>query len=219
MNTIRLVGRRAVHVALVLALVSAQAPSVAGQTSDGSATTSLGAGALGAYSGAVLGLVGAMGPCNRLLSGALCPRAAAALGGALGLAAGVVHGSNDSSALRARLGNVGYGALAGGLVGLGLSGVVRQYGWPDPVAFAAVGAAIGASPEGAGVGFAAGATVGALAWMALPRWKVGDAISVAVAGLALGGIVGWAWEAADSRSGASTPPAAVFSVPLPIRVP
>jgi hypothetical protein len=207
-------------IAVVVMLLCSGARPVSGQATEGSTASTVGLGALGAYSGTVLGLIGAVGPCSRLLSGAVCPRTAAAFGGAVGLAAGVVLGSNDSAALDGSLRHAGYGVLAGGLVGWGLTGVVRQYWWPDPVAFAAVGAAVGASPRGAGVGFAVGAAVGFLSWMTLPRVSVGDAISLALTGLAAGGLVGWVSEAARSRSGGDNPTsgAAVsvrFRLPLP----
>jgi len=206
--------------AVMLVLLWAQAAPVSGQASEGSATSAVGGGALGAFAGAALGLAGAMGPCNRALPGGpVCPRAAAVVGGAVGLAAGAVLGANDTAALTGNLEGAGYGALTGGLVGLGLSLVVRQYAWPDPLTFAVLGAAIGTSPEASGVGFAVGATVGALGWMAFSRVALGDAIAAAAVGVAVGGIVGWVLEARDSRSGPPTGPAVSFSVALPIPVP
>jgi len=202
-----------------MTLFGVQAPLASGQTSEGSTASALGVGALGAYSGAVLGLVGASGPCNRLLWGAACPRAAAALGGTLGLAAGMVLGANDSAALGGRLRSAGYGAVAGTLMGFALSAVVRQYAWPDALAVAAVGAAVGASPEGSGLGLGVGAAVGALSWLAIPRFNVGDAISTALVGLTLGGVTGWISEAAHSRSRSSAPPAPVLSLRLRVPVP
>jgi hypothetical protein len=206
-------------IVLAVGLLAGWPRLVTGQATEGSAVSALGGGALGAYSGMVLGLVGATGPCNRLLWGASCPRAAAALGGALGLGAGAVLGGNDSGAVGGHLENAGYGAVAGGLVGWGLSGVVRQYAWPDPLAFAAVGAAIGASPEGAGLGFGVGATVGVLGWLTIQRFNVGDAISVAVVGLAVGGIAGWISDAAESRHRRYTAPAATLALHLRIPAP
>jgi hypothetical protein len=95
---------------------------------------------------------------------------------------------------------------------------VRQYAWPDAVAVAAVGAAVGAAPEGAGRGVGLGAAVGVLSWLAIPRFNVGDAMSMALVGLAAGGIAGWISEAAHSRSRSSTFPPA-FSARLRIPVP
>ncbi|MGD8320734.1 MAG: hypothetical protein PVJ02_09775 [Gemmatimonadota bacterium] len=212
--------RRFAAIALVVTLLWSGARSVSGQAAEGSTASAVGLAVLGAYSGTVMGLIGAVGPCNRLLSGAVCPRVGAALGGAVGLASGAVLGSNDSAALEGAFRNAGYGALAGGLVGWGLTGVVRQYWWPDPLAIGAVGAAIGASPKGAGAGFVAGAAAGFLSWMAIPRVSVGDAISLALTGLAAGGLIGWVSEAAASRSGGpalatSAALSVSFRLPLP----
>jgi hypothetical protein len=85
----------------------------------------------------------------------------------------------------------GYGAAVGGIVGYGLSLGVRQYGWADVGTFAVVGGGIGASPVGAGIGFGAGALVGVLSWMAIPRFKLGDAVAISLVGLAAGGLAGW----------------------------
>lgn len=178
----------AVGVALVLL---AGVPELSAQGKDGSTGAALGGAVLGAYSGTVLGLLGAFGPCNRTLAGTRCPRVAVAIGGTLGLAAGARMGSEDTDAFYGRLRGAGYGALIGGVVGYGLSRGVRQYGWPDVGMFLAVGAGIGASPAGAGLGFGAGAIVGTLSWMIFPEIKLGDAAAISLVGLAVGGLAGW----------------------------
>lgn len=208
-----------VHLVALLALQCSFVPSLCAQASDGSTASAMGAGALGAYSGTVLGLVAASAACDRVLVGPVCPRAAAATGGSVGLIAGLILGSNDSAATKDRFATAGYGALAGGLVGLGLSAVVRQYGWRDLLAVSAVGAAIGASPEGAAVGFATGAAVGAVSWVVLPSFKVGEAITAAVVGMAVGGVVGWVSGAMDSSSGNAVPIGVSFSIPFGSQVP
>jgi hypothetical protein len=184
------------------------------QEGSGSTGAALGGAMLGAYSGTVLGLLGASGPCNRTLSGARCPRVAAALGGAVGLAAGVRMGRDDRDALTGRFRGAGYGAVVGGLVGYGLSLGVRQYEWLDVGTFAAVGAGIGASPAGAGLGFGAGAVVGALSCLVIPDFKIGDAVALSLVGLTLGGLAGWVMGTeADGGQG----PAVV--IPLQVRFP
>jgi len=183
-------GTVAVSVGILLAL-AACAPKSGAQENDGSVGTAIGGALLGAYSGSVLGLIGGFGPCNRTLSGSACPRIAVAVGGGLGLASGLRLEAEDLGALNDRWRSAGYGAAIGGLVGYGLSLGVRQYGWRDVATFMAVGAGIGASPKGAGIGFAAGAAVGALGWMGLPNWKIGDAVAVSLVGLAAGGLAGW----------------------------
>ena len=174
-----------------LLALSAGAPGLMAQEKDGSTGAAIGGALLGAYSGSVFGLLGGFGPCNRTLSGPECPRIALAIGGALGLASGLRMGAEDPDALDGRWRGAGYGGVIGGLVGAGLSLGVRQYGWQDVGMFLAVGAGIGASPAGAGIGFAAGAAVGTLGWMVVPEWKIGDTVAVSLLGLAAGGLAGW----------------------------
>jgi hypothetical protein len=106
----------------------------------------------------------------------------------------------------------GYGVLAGGLVGFGLSRVTRQYGWADVGAFAAVGGAIGASPAGAGIGFGIGALLGAVGVLTIPEMKLGDAVALSVAGLAAGGLAGWVVGARNARKTFSS-----LVIPMEIR--
>ena len=211
--------RRPVPVWLVILALSIQPPPAAGQDDTGSTQSALAGGALGGYAGTALGLAGAMGPCNRLLAGPVCPRVAAVAGGALGTFAGAMMGAHSTAQLEYRLRNAGVGALVGGVVGLGLSTVVRQYSWPDPVAFAALGAAIGTVPEASGIGFLVGAGVGAVSWLAFPRLAVGDAIAVTAFGTALGGLVGWVVKGLNNDGGPTSGSSAAFIIPLSIPVP
>ena len=202
-----------IGVALAVALAFwIRVPHLSAQDNDGSTAAAVGGAVLGTYSGAVLGLLGGFGPCNRTLSGVRCTRIAAALGGAVGLASGIRVGSGDSDALMSRFRGAGYGAAVGGIVGYGLSLGVRQYGWSDVGAFLAVGAGIGASPAGAGLGFGAGAVVGVLSWMAIPRFKIGDAVAISMVGLAAGGLVGWVTGTDNEGSGRGP-----IIIPLQIR--
>jgi len=182
--------------------LSSWVPELSAQEDGGSTGTALGGAVLGSYSGAVLGLLGGFGPCNRTLSGARCPRIAAGIGGTLGLVSGAWLGSEDSDALKDRWRGAGYGAVVGGVVGYGLSLGVRQYGWGDVGTFIAVGAGIGASPAGAGIGFVAGAAVGAVGWLVIPELKIGDVVAISLVGLAAGGLAGWV-AGADSSGKAS----------------
>lgn len=175
----------------ILLAISSTAQDLPAQENSGSTGDAIGGAVLGAYSGTVLGLLGAFGPCNRTLSWARCPRISAVVGGSVGLAGGLRMGAENSDGLHRRWRSAGYGGVIGGLVGYGLSLGVRQYGWPDVGVFLAVGAGIGASPIGAGVGFAAGAVAGTLAWLAVPEFKIGDAAAVSLVGLAAGGLAGW----------------------------
>ena len=183
-------GTTGLALGVALALLT-NPPQSSAQENGGSNGAAVGGAMLGAYSGTVLGLLGGFGPCNRTLMGARCPRIAASLGGTVGLAGGLWMGAEDSDALNGRWRGAAYGGLIGGLVGFGLSLGVRQYGWQDTAMFLGVGAGIGASPVGAGIGFAAGAAVGTLAWAVIPELKIGDAVALSLVGLAAGGLAGW----------------------------
>jgi hypothetical protein len=161
---------------LILLALSLCASRSAAQEPRGSTPAALGGAALGAYSGSVFGLLGGVGPCNRILSGPACPRIAAAVGAGVGLVAGAWMGTEDSGSLNARWRGAGYGAAAGTLVGYGLSRGVRQYGWLDVGTFLGVGT---------------GAAVGGLLWLVVPEMKIGDAVAVSLVGLAVGGLAGW----------------------------
>lgn len=157
--------------------------------------------ALGGYSGATLGLLGSAEVCNRIVSTETCPRIGSILGGVVGAVGGGVLGDQDPDALRERLEHAGYGGLIGAAVGYGLMRGVRQFGWADAGTFLAVGAGVGASPLGAGIGWGAGALLGTIAWRAIPKVKVGDVVALSIFGMAAGGLVGWAveWNGSDHQ--------------------
>jgi hypothetical protein len=186
-------------------LMAVSSVALEAQASDESAGTAVLGGALGAYSGAALGLAASLVPCNRVLAGRRCVRVSSSVGGALGLIAGAVLGARDEGRLHHRLRGSGYGALAGGVVGLGLRSFVRQYGWADVGAASAMGAAIGASATGAGLGFAAGAIPGVLLWKVFGVIDTSDAVALSLAGLALGGLVGWVTAAGVDPNRGATP--------------
>ncbi len=176
---------------LILLALSLCASRADAQEGGGSTAAALGGAALGAFSGSVFGLLGGVGPCNRTLSGTVCPRIAAAVGAGAGLVAGAWMGAEDAGSLDARWRGAGYGAAAGTLVGYGLSRGVRQYGWTDVGTFLGVGVALGTAPLGAALGFGTGAAVGGLLWLVVPEMKIGDAVAVSLVGLAVGGLAGW----------------------------
>jgi hypothetical protein len=61
-----------------------------------------------------------------------------------------------------------------------------------------LGAAIGAAPVGAGIGFASGAVVGVVLWRIVPSVEVADAVGLGLGGLALGGLGSWVVSAVRS---------------------
>lgn len=169
--------------------------------------------ALGGYSGAALGLLGSAEVCNRFVSTENCPRMGSILGGVVGAVGGGILGNDDPDALRDRLRYAGYGGLVGAAVGYGLMRGIRQFGWADAGTFLAVGAGVGASPLGAGIGWGVGAALGTVAWRAIPSVKVGDAVAFSLFGLAAGGLVGWAVE----WSGSSQQEKPLVLIPFQIR--
>jgi hypothetical protein len=102
------------------------------------------------------------------------------------------------------------GAVAGGVVGYALKGIVRQYGWLDVASGAALGMAIGSSAKGSVIGFGAGAVAGTVLLAAVPSFRVTDAVSVSLAALAIGGVLGWVADGAEAQRDGDVP--IMFSV-------
>ncbi|MGW8268473.1 MAG: hypothetical protein ACWGSQ_19050 [Longimicrobiales bacterium] len=168
------------------------------QESGGSAFAVVGATALGLFSGSALGLAGSLVPCSQRVRGLTCTRVSAAVGGLVGGVSGAIIGATDTDQARAHARNAGIGALAGGITGFLLKDLVRHYGWLDAGAGVMLGAAFGAAPVGAGVGFVSGAAVGTLLWQLSPSFEVADAVGMALGGLALGGLGSWIVSAVQS---------------------
>lgn len=184
---------------VVLLLTSGElARPIQAQESDGSTGASLGAAALGAYSGTFLGISGSLVPCSQRTKGLLCTRVSAVVGGLLGGGSGAVIGANDSDLAWNHARNAGIGAAVGSVTGLLLRRVIRPYGWWDAGAGAVLGAAIGAAPAGAGLGFASGTLVGTVLWQAIPSFEVADAVALGMGGMALGGLATWVVSAVNS---------------------
>ena len=169
---------------------------LAAQESD--VPTAIGGGALGAYSGVTLGLVGGLGTCSRMMSGTTCARVAAGIGAAVGATSGALIGYHAPDEIGNRLRGAGIGALVGTAVGLGVRTQIRQYRWVDVLSAAAVGSAVGSAPVGSGLGFGAGLVVGGILWLAAPGEGLPEAVATALAGLAIGGLTDWALGAARS---------------------
>lgn len=169
------------------------------QTYEGDLWGQIGGGALGFYSGGMLGLVGTMMPCNRVLSGGPCVASGVGTGAAMGMVMGALIGGENTLALEDRFENAGVGTLVGVAVGVGLRSAVRQYGWADVGAAAMLGGAFGAAPTGSLIGTGAGAVTGALVWWLVPRSTVADMIMVTMVGAAVGGLLDWGEGAATAK--------------------
>lgn len=189
-------GAGVLLVALAFGLGSQPASS---QTYEGDLLDQIGGGALGLYSGGMLGLVGAMMPCNRVLNGGACVASGVGTGVAMGMVMGALIGGENTRALEARFESTGVGALVGVAVGVGIRSVVRQYGWADVGAAAMLGGAFGAAPTGSLIGTGAGAVTGALVWWLVPRSTVADMVMMAMVGAAVGGLLDWGEGAATAK--------------------
>jgi hypothetical protein len=187
--------------------------SALGQNDDGSTVGAVGGAALGAASGSLLALTGGLVGCNRTLRPTRCSRITTAAGAAIGLTAGAAIGWSNDSGLDDRLTNAAIGFGVGGVVGFGLRRFVRQYEWYDVAATSVVGAAIGASAKGSGLGFVAGSAVGLLLWQLHPSVGPGGAVAWALAGLAIGGLGDWVVDAVQGGSEPGGMPVS-FSIPL-----
>lgn len=183
---------------LLLGTVLAPLPTHA-QTYEGDFQSQIGGGALGFYSGGVLGLVGTMMPCNRVLNGGPCVASGAGTGAAMGMVMGALIGGENTLAIEDRFQNAGVGALVGVAVGVGLRSAVRQYGWADVGAAAMLGGAFGAAPTGSLIGTGAGAATGALVWWLVPRSTVADMVMMTMLGAAVGGLLDWGEGAATAK--------------------
>jgi len=206
-----------VRSSIPLAIITAWmiwAPGVAlGQDDEGSTGGAIGGAALGAASGSVLALVGGLGGCNRTLRPTRCSRITTVTGAAIGLTAGAAIGWRNDSGLNDRLTNAAIGFGVGGVVGFGLRRFIRQYEWSDVASASVVGAAIGASAKGSGIGFVAGSAVGFLLWQLHPDVGPGGAVAWALAGLAIGGLGDWVVDAVQGGTGSGAVPVS-FSIPL-----
>lgn len=189
-------------------------PPAAGQ--EGSTAAAVGTAALGAYSGAALGLLGGLVPCSTTLQGLTCSRVAAGVGGAIGGISGAVIGSADRELARLHLRNAGVGAFIGVGTGLVLQELVRQYGWLDAGAGALIGGAIGAAPRGAGLGAGVGAVLGLSLWAVFPNVEPGDAVALTLLGVAVGGLTQWIMDASEAGDSPTGPvPIPFFSITVP----
>lgn len=209
------ISRRCSAALLALALMGVTVPtSSAAQSFQGSTLSTFGGLALGAYSGAGLGLLGTMMPCNRTLVGGRCSASGASAGAALALAMGGLIGAQNQNDLEDRFKDAGIGTLIGGVVGIGLRRGVRQYGWNDVIVSAAIGGAIGAAPTGAMYGAGAGLVAGGIVWLVVPDGGLPEFVMLTLAGVAVGGLVDWAQGASDANRPTEPTFGPSFSIPV-----
>ncbi len=171
------------------------------QSGDGSTGAAFGGAVLGAVSGSMLALSGGLGACNRTLYPSRCSRFTTIAGAVVGLAAGAYIGWDNRSGLDDRVENAAYGTLVGAAGGVVMKLGLQHYGWPDVAAASAVGLAVGASIEGAGIGLAVGTVTGLLLWRLHPSVGPGGAVALGLAGMAVGGLADWVAGAVRGGSG------------------
>lgn len=208
-------GRRWARVVAALCsvgLVVAYATPARAQTS-GSTWAAIGGGALGLYSGAVLGSMGSWLPCNRTYQSMTCVRTSTVAAGVLGAASGVVIGAVDSETLGDAALGAGIGFAAGAAAGVIMKPFLQRFGWDDVAAVGLMGGAIGASPVGAVIGLGAGTVIGVALWQLVPSIELSDALAFSVGGMALGGLTGWVYRALDVES-SQPAPAAHAAIPI-----
>jgi hypothetical protein len=218
-ESIILVGRIAVRAgrlctliaATVLLAVPVGSPAVHAQTT-GSTGAALAGGALGLYSGALLGDLGALVPCTETPAGVRCIQWVAGLGGAVGLMGGAMTGAGDSERLKHSAISAAIGFGVGGLAGMALRPVAQRVGWHDVVVMGLWGGAIGAQPMGALLGFGAGAVVGLAVWQLVPDAGFPSAVGIAALGMAMGGLVAWLEDGISAQTGPQAVPVTLLRV-------
>lgn len=186
----------------------AAARPLAGQAASGSFAATVAGGALGAYSGLFLGLVGSTIPCTQTARAVRCIQISAMSAAATASVSGTLLGSADDDRIRHAIRNTGIGAAAGALTGVALARFTQRVGARDVVALGLVGGAVGAAPRGTGIGLAGGAAVAGLL-MAVADLGLPNALAIAAAGIAVGGLAQWILDAHDARSSPGAPAGAV----------
>lgn len=187
------------------------------QGSRGSTWNAVGGGALGLYSGVVLGTVGALIPCGQTYQTARCVRIAAIGAGSIGLISGALLGDGDPGRLgdAAKAGAIG--VVAGGAIGALLKPRIQRFSWADVGSLSIVGGAIGASGTGTAIGFGAGAITGLVLWKTVPAFELEDAVGLSLAGLAAGGLVTWLVRGIEAQSSRQTAGGAVMPLVVTFR--
>ncbi|UCC83209.1 MAG: hypothetical protein JSW46_20030 [Gemmatimonadota bacterium] len=181
---------------------------------EGSDWAQVAGGALGLYSGAVLGTLGGTVPCSQTLAGVDCVRVSGALGGVVAAIGGVHLGGVDEDAVASAARGAGYGLLIGAAAGFALQRSVQRLGWSEVAAGAIIGSAFGASARGAAIGLAAGTALGTVLYWAVPSFDLPNSIGVAVAGMALGGISSWVIRGVEGHPDAADEGPVVLSFTL-----
>jgi hypothetical protein len=201
--------------ALGIVLLHFPTVSLRAQEAEGADWARFVGGALGLYSGAILGTAGGLLPCSQTAAGPRCVRLTAFAGGSIGLVGGVYLGDASADDVETALKGAGYGLLIGSATGVLLKELVYTYDWLDVATVGAIGTAVGASARGVAIGLAAGGLVGTVLWFVLPSFDPADAVGLGIAGMAIGGVADWVFRGVEARE--SETASAWFVLPVTIR--
>ncbi len=193
---------------------AAQGTNSSAKATEGSALAATAGGALGLYAGATLAAVGSLIPCTQTYPGPSCVRWSAVAGGAIGLGGGVLLGAADAERLGDAAIGAGIGFAAGSVAGLLIRSKAERLGWGDVATIGLFGGAVGSAPIGSAIGLLGGGAVGLILWSTVDGLGPPEALGMAVAGLALGGMTEWLVRGIDAQSGGSPQ----LQVTLPVRV-
>ncbi len=186
------------------------------QSTEGSGEAAVAGAALGLYSGAALGTLSAIIPCNQTLAGLTCVRTVATLGAGIGSMSGLSLGLQDSDAVWEAYERAGIGFAAGSIAVLALKPFVDKWSWGDVAAGAVIGSSVAAGGRGAGIGLLAGGALGVALWQLSPGFDLPNAIGLGLIGMALGGFTAWVVSAVDAGDGPpSDLPVLQFNVGVP----
>ncbi len=218
-SVLRIGGARLRHLkrmaAFGVVLLHSLTTGLRAQEAEGADWARFAGGALGLYSGAVLGTAGALLPCSQTAAGPRCVRLSAIAGGGIGLVSGIYLGDASAGEVESALEGAGYGLLIGSVAGFLLKELVYTYDWLDVATVGGIGMAVGASGKGVAIGLAAGGLAGTALWLAVPSFDPADAVGLGIAGMAIGGVAYWVIRAVDARE--SDPTGAWLVLPVTIR--
>ena len=186
-------------VAAILLFVSTVGSSTAQEAWHG--WESAGGAALGAASGAVVGSLGSLLPCNDTYAGPHCVRWVAAGAALVGGVSGAFVGGRDPDKLGDLATSAAYGFAAGSIVGFAMTPFVERWAPEDALALGLIGGAVGSAPLGAAIGFGAGALSGAVLWQTVPGFGSPRAAAFVLGGIGAGVLTEWVVRALTARSG------------------
>ncbi len=212
-------GRRAAAVLSIffaVGLGSGALSSAFAQSAEGSGEAAAAGAALGLYSGAALGTLSSIIPCNQTLAGINCVRTVATLGAGIGTMSGLALGLDDADAVWSAYGRAGIGLAAGAVFVLALKPFVDKWSWGDVGAGAVIGSSIAAGGSGAWIGLVVGTGVGVALWQAIPAYDLPNAVGLGLIGMAVGGFTSWIVRAVESGGEpASDLPVLQFNLGVP----